>query len=247
MGVVGRIGERNTTYGVQNTRLELMKSELLYRVAGAVAMRDGIAVANGGARQVWLYDGEARLSWRAGRAGDGPGEFQDLAAIFGIAGDSLLAYDTGLRRFQVVAPGGALTRTFQLDGPSSSGPPRGAFPLGVVAARLLIVQTVRPPATVAAGTGSVRGALDILRYDLAGRFVDTLTTVASWESYNSASAAGAVVPVRVYAADGTRMASIKLPSALQLQDVRSDSVLGLWSDSLGVESIRMYQLIRRQN
>jgi hypothetical protein len=95
MGVVGRIGERNTTYGVHNTRLELMKSELLYRVAGAVAMRDGIAVANGGARQVWLYDGEARLSWRAGRAGDGPGEFQDLAAIFGIAGDSLLAMTPG--------------------------------------------------------------------------------------------------------------------------------------------------------
>src|SRR5688572_30006392 len=124
-------------------------AELLYRVAGAVAMRDGIAVANGGARQVWLYDGEARLRWRAGRAGEGPGEFQDVAALFGIAGDSLLAYDTRLRRFQVLAPGGALTRTFQLDGPSSSGPPRGAFPIGVVAARLLIVQTVRPPATVA--------------------------------------------------------------------------------------------------
>ena len=59
-------------------------------------------------------------------------------------------------------------------------------------------------------------------------------------------------PFEVYAADGAWLGSVSLPPGLQLDafgiavrlEIGDDHVLGVWRDELGVEYVRMYEVIR---
>ncbi len=46
----------------------------------------------------------------------------------------------------------------------------------------------------------------------------------------------------VFDAEGAAIASLEVPSAFSILEVRSDSVLGRWTDSLGVDYLRIYSL-----
>jgi hypothetical protein len=77
-------------------------------IAAACARQDGAAVVIDAAEPaivVIARDGSARI---LGRRGSGPGEYQSPAQCFPVRGDSVLVLDRLLRRFVVVAPGGAL-------------------------------------------------------------------------------------------------------------------------------------------
>lgn len=89
---------------------------LLVAVTGARLLGDG--------RYVVTLDDEKRIQWfdengreggRAGRDGEGPGEFRSLT-LAGMLGDSLLIWDGRLDRATVIAPGGAVGRIFRLAG-----------------------------------------------------------------------------------------------------------------------------------
>lgn len=99
--------------------------EAAYRfdgIAGAVRLGDGrIVVADGGTRQVRIFDAAGRHLTTSGREGAGPGEYGALNGLALGPGDTLLAVDgmqnrvtlldAGGRRVRVVtmpnAPGGA--------------------------------------------------------------------------------------------------------------------------------------------
>ncbi|MDE2980104.1 MAG: hypothetical protein OXU74_02815 [Gemmatimonadota bacterium] len=84
-------------------------------VAAAVRLSNGdIVVADRGASELRSYDAAGRFQWRAGRFGQGPGEFESLDFLGTIAGDSLVTYDEWLLRVQLFDPDGRMARSFDL-------------------------------------------------------------------------------------------------------------------------------------
>ena len=98
-------------------------------VVVAVRLDNGdIVVADRGASEIRSYDAEGTFQWRAGREGEGPGEFRRLDFLGRMAGDSLVTYDPMLLRIQVFDPGGRLSRTLRAELPRDVGSPGGSAP-----------------------------------------------------------------------------------------------------------------------
>jgi hypothetical protein len=88
-------------------------AEQLYQVQSVHRLSDGrIAVANGGSAELRIYGADGALLRRAGGKGGGPGEFGRLAWHDVGAGDSIVAYDAGQRRFAVFDDPGTFVRVF---------------------------------------------------------------------------------------------------------------------------------------
>lgn len=78
---------------------------LLEHVGGAAVMADGsVLVADQGPRQVFRLSPAGRVIGVLGGSGQGPGEFGWLQHVFA-EGDTIVAYDSGLRRVTVWRPG----------------------------------------------------------------------------------------------------------------------------------------------
>lgn len=89
----------------------------LYRVRDAVKLSDGrIVVANGGSRELLVFDaaGERVAAW--GGQGEGPGEFERLDRVAAWRGDSIIASDMEHFRVSVFDANGAHGRTTAVPG-----------------------------------------------------------------------------------------------------------------------------------
>src|SRR5690625_4203127 len=74
-------------------------AEQFFRVAGTLRLSDGrVVVADGGSGEVRVFDAEGRHLATGGGQGDGPGEFRNLSRLYRLPGDTILAWDAGLRR-----------------------------------------------------------------------------------------------------------------------------------------------------
>ena len=111
-------------------------------LVAAVRLGNGdIVVADRGASELRSYDAGGTFRWRAGREGEGPGEFRRLDFLGRTAGDSLVTYDPMLLRLQIFGPGGQLSRTFRTELPRDIGSPGGSAPdrvVGVADGRLIV-------------------------------------------------------------------------------------------------------------
>ena len=111
-------------------------------VVAAVRLDNGdIVVADRGASQLRGYDAQGTFRWRAGREGEGPGEFLSLDFLGRMAGDSLVVYDGRLLRVQVFDPVGTLVRTFRAELQRGVGAASGSAPdrpVGLAAGRLIL-------------------------------------------------------------------------------------------------------------
>ena len=111
-------------------------------VVAAVRLSNGdIVVADRGASELRGYDPEGTFQWRAGGAGEGPGEFQSLDFLGSMAGDSLVTHDRSLQRVQLFDPAGRLARTLRVTLPRGEAASNGSGPdkaIGVVDGRLII-------------------------------------------------------------------------------------------------------------
>jgi hypothetical protein len=84
----------------------------LFRVTGGTVLADGaIVIANSGTQELRFYDDAGAHLRTAGRQGQGPGEFSSLGFV-GAFRDSLVVFDTQLKRFSVFDTGGAFARSF---------------------------------------------------------------------------------------------------------------------------------------
>lgn len=84
-------------------------------VVAAVRLGNGdIVVAERAASELRSYDAAGNFQWRAGRSGEGPGEFRSLDFVGTTAGDSLVTYDGALLRAQLFDPQGRLARTYRV-------------------------------------------------------------------------------------------------------------------------------------
>ena len=91
----------------------------LYRVSGARLLGSGsVAVGNSGTFEILYFDTDGALLRRAGREGDGPGEFRAITSFPATAGDTLTVYDVRLGRLTVLDGDGEVLETRSLEPPS---------------------------------------------------------------------------------------------------------------------------------
>jgi hypothetical protein len=76
-----------------------------------VGPRGRMAVYIGTDRQIRVFEANGKEAFRFGRQGAGPGEFQQTFLTMRFTGDTLWAFDSGLRRVSFIAPKGTLLRT----------------------------------------------------------------------------------------------------------------------------------------
>jgi 6-bladed beta-propeller len=93
----------------------------LFRVSAATRLGDGrIAVANSGTSEVRIFGADGRFLSATGRQGEGPGEFRQLSGLWPLRGDSVLAWDAGLRRVTLLDSEGRVARQVTLEGTPSN-------------------------------------------------------------------------------------------------------------------------------
>ncbi len=79
----------------------------LFRATDAVRLSDGrIVIANSGTGELRYYSADGDHLLTVGRTGAGPGEFEAITWIEAAGADTIIAYDTRLRRVSTFDPGG---------------------------------------------------------------------------------------------------------------------------------------------
>lgn len=162
--------------------------EPLFMVTSAARAPSGdVVVANAGAGELRWFDASGRLVRSAGRKGGGPGEFQHIAWVGLLPGDSVAAWDPVLRRLSIFADDGRFARAVSI-------PARG--PLATLVGMLngSFVLATRVNVEPAGGATVWRDSLLFLRVGLLGEVRDTVGRFPGTEWY--ADAAGTRVQTR---------------------------------------------------
>ena len=106
--------------------IDAPETQQVYRVRGGRRLADGrIVIADGGAAEVRVYGPDGSLRDAHGRKGEGPGEFQQPSVAGVLAGDSVIVYDSRLRRVSVVHADSGFVRSYQV------GTEGGGFPVAI--------------------------------------------------------------------------------------------------------------------
>lgn len=91
-------------------------AHLFENVRGIARLSDGrLAVLEGGARELRLFDSNGGHLVSAGGPGEGPGEFRSTTGLWAVQGDTLAVWDASLRRLTFVAPDGSFGRFVTLE------------------------------------------------------------------------------------------------------------------------------------
>lgn len=109
-------------------------------IGWAVLIDDGFVLADPTRSELVAYSFAGTERWRFGRRGRGPSEFENIAWVQSVA-DSIVVYDSDLRRFTVLAAVGSLVRT-------ASSPPNPdgwiSWPIGFVGDSVVAMMELLP-------------------------------------------------------------------------------------------------------
>ncbi|MFV1987435.1 MAG: hypothetical protein ACC682_09135 [Gemmatimonadota bacterium] len=106
--------------------LDAAEGEQFFSIAGARRLEDGrLAVVDGGSAELRVYAATGELVQTFGAKGEGPGEFMQprLVGVFGA--DSLIVYDSQLRRVSILNPDDGFVRSYTV------GTEGGGYPLAI--------------------------------------------------------------------------------------------------------------------
>jgi hypothetical protein len=152
-------------------------------VSGAVRLSDGrIVIANRGSDELRFYDASGAYLSAVGRKGKGPGEFQWLAWLTRLSGDSVLVFDRSEQRASVFDATGHLVRVAR----HATAQGMAMFfttPVGVFADGSMVMSTGAPFVPGGKQNGIVRPPVTLLRYDASGALADTIGQFPGNESY----------------------------------------------------------------
>jgi 6-bladed beta-propeller protein len=159
---------------------EFGAGDSLFRIGNAIRLYDGgIIVSHNSANEIRIYSPTGQLVSRFGRAGSGPGEFQDISRLllFG-ALDSLLVFDFPQRRATVFDLQGKYVRGFV---PQPLPNKMAAFVDGAFKDGSLLVSSV--PALTPEIRGLVRPVRSLWRYSPDGKRVVQLAAFPGQETF----------------------------------------------------------------
>jgi hypothetical protein len=161
----------------------------LGQVRGAVRLPDGtVVVADGTSRELRFFDPVGRFLRKAGRAGEGPGEFQGLDAVLPYRGDSIAAWDARQKRLSVFAADGTFVRAVTVREAGGLAPGiRGVFPDG----SFVLEPSASLQGFLAMASGERRDSVAYVSVSPGGVLADTLAVQADREIL--ASRQGAVI------------------------------------------------------
>lgn len=163
----------------------------LFRVVDAARLSDGrIVVANAGTSELRYYDAEGSHLRSAGRQGGGPGEFERIAWIESVAGDSVLAYDAGLRRLSTFGPAGRFLRNRTL---RSAGEAASADAVGRFADGSYLLEGRNLPSDDLPESGLLRSPSTLYRSTGQEAALDTLGRYPGSEGYLSIQRSGGTI------------------------------------------------------
>jgi hypothetical protein len=204
-------------------------------IIGIAPLSDGrIVVADAAGRTLRWYDAAGVFLFERGGAGGGPGEFEQLGGIT-LAGDTVIAWDPAVRRVTAFAPDGTLTGTIPLTSTAAAG--RLAHRLGDGSLVLLETDPGPPRPLTEPSRRTQRYGARLLRVAADGSRADTIAGMdgpelfvrrqdgrlsvtppyfargVSWAADAERVYAAPQDPfeIRVYAADGAWLRSIRAP------------------------------------
>jgi hypothetical protein len=150
----------------------------LFRVRSAIRTPSGdIFILNAGDLQLRRYDAHGKLTWRMGRAGEGPGEFRDPQVICQGQGNEIVVAETGrLTAF------GATGRVLRVISAELYGP----FYMPVAcdgAGHIVLIKQQQPFIPGTAGATSWRDSTELLWIDESGSVAGHATGIPVDEFY----------------------------------------------------------------
>jgi hypothetical protein len=169
----------------------------LTQVEGALRLEDGrIAVADGGSREIRIYDAAGAFISSTGGRGGAPGEYQQIVSLGYGPGDSIWVYDFGARRFTVLDGDGRVGRTVSLGGALSAVTAVGRLPDGSFVVREFWGSGSQSDA-IASGLGRDPAAVALLPAD--GSQLDTIGVFPGREVYIGSEDGRAVMSAPLFA------------------------------------------------
>lgn len=147
------------------------------RIMGLVRLSSGrIAVANSGSSEIRFFAPNGRFLRAAGRKGSGPGEYQQLFALFAAPGDSVIGYDV-VQGFHLFSPDGTFARTLAYG--RQSAVPLLAWPYGWFADGSQLAGVLPP--TSARASGRWVDSMVFMRVDPSGEHRNELFRAPAME------------------------------------------------------------------
>lgn len=151
----------------------------LNEIRGSVRLTDGrIVVADNLAGELRFFDSTGAFLSRGGRKGKGPGEFEQMAGVWALPGDTLAVYDIATRRISLFNSGGTFVRQVDLSA--------GGFiaPMGILDDGTIVGSgfSFNPDSLPAKGTRH-RNTLPALLISPSGGTTDTMATFEGMEMY----------------------------------------------------------------
>lgn len=142
-----------------------------FQVLDVIRLGDGrIVIASAGTRELRIHAADGRLLRTVGRAGKGPGEFRTPFWLGRLRGDSIVAWDVGLRRFSVFTPEGEFVRAV------APGAALGVLPQaqGVLGDGRIVLASSTGSRVLPPPGRALRDTLAYVLIDAAGEASDTI-------------------------------------------------------------------------
>ena len=166
------------------------ESDQLFRVVGALRRSDGaVVLVNAGTNEIRFFGADGSFRRSVGRGGSGPGEFRSIRSIIRIGGDSVLVWDSGLRRMTLLGPGGEVGDVIPLGAGLEiqlHGESVPAFPTGMHALQdgALIGELGFPTQVMTRGPDGIRrDTVPLAVFDRTGRLVTLLGPFAGADAF----------------------------------------------------------------
>jgi hypothetical protein len=176
-------------------------------IEGVLRLTDGrLVVADRGSAELRFFDERGRHLASRGRPGEAPGEYRYLTGLGAGPGDSLWAFDFGLRRFTVLDPAGEAVRTVAVGPALAAVTGVGRLRDGSFVAR----EQLSAGLHAAPRAGLVRDPAAVARLSGDGATLDTVALVAGREVFIGSEGGRAVMSAPLLARQGVAAASDSL-------------------------------------
>ena len=194
---VAHLGERpELEIGVETGATE----QEFQDVAGVIPLEGGRwLIADGGASELRVFNAEGHFLARAGRPGDGPGEFRLINKVGSGPGDTVWVYDFGLRRFTLLTGDLNVIRSATLEADLSAVSAVGRTRTGEFVVRELFATAHHSPFSEGLRRDPV--AVALLGPDATLR--DTVVSLAGRETATTSEGGRAVMNAPVVAHDAS--------------------------------------------